>query len=160
MKAKMLNQIVQRGKEKTTKYERKRNLDKDLWSTSYVTNIKIDVMTDDAEQTIENFCEKHFGDKNIFDVTIERNGMLGFWQFTIITAKENTDFEIIEETEEQVTERLMAVVQNWYDKKGYQNYEYDMYIDKIEELSDNKLKVYLKAEDVSYGDTVILSNSN
>lgn len=95
MKAKMLNQVVQRGRDKSSKWEKRRNLDKNLWSTAYITDIPIQTLTDIAEQKIEDFIDLCFKiDDELIDLTLERNGMLGFWQFTIITTCEIIDFEI------------------------------------------------------------------
>ena len=96
MKIKLLNQTIQRGKEHTNKYERRRNLDKDLWITSYITNISIDVSTDEAEQLIETFISTFFFEYDVYDITLERNGMYRFWQFTMVTGQEIIDFEISE----------------------------------------------------------------
>jgi hypothetical protein len=94
MKAKMLNQLIQRSEErKLSKYEKKvRHLDLDLWSTSYITDIPIEELTDVAERKIEDFVLNNIGEA--MDIMLERNGMLGYWQFTVVTTWEVTNFDI------------------------------------------------------------------
>lgn len=49
---------------------------------------------------IRAFIKRHFDDKEVQGFTVERNGMLGFWLFTIITLKEVMEFGIEEKANE------------------------------------------------------------
>ena len=94
MTVQLLNQIVKRGKADADKYERKRSLDKDLWNTAYLTDIPIEMLTDDAEQEISHFVDRHFGEFDVVDISIERNGMFRLWQFSVVTGQEITEYSI------------------------------------------------------------------
>ncbi len=94
MTVQLLNQIVKRGKADADKYERKRSLDKDLWNTAYITDIPMEILTDEAEKEIYNFVGRHFGTLDVVEVNIERNGMLRLWQFSVVTGQEITEFSI------------------------------------------------------------------
>lgn len=94
MTIQLLNQIVKRGKADADKYERKRSLDKDLWNTAYITDIPMEILTDEAEEEIYNFVSRHFGTLDVVEVNIERNGMLRLWQFSVVTGQEITEFSI------------------------------------------------------------------
>ena len=94
MTVQLLNQIVKRGKADADKYERKRSLDKDLWNTAYITDMPMEILTDDAEEEIYNFVGRHFGTLDVVEVNIERNGMLRLWQFSVVTGQEITEFSI------------------------------------------------------------------
>lgn len=149
MKAKMLNQLIQRGKENLKKWEKKsgRELDKDIWSTVYITDIPIQILTDEAVTMINDFIERHFKDKEVKDFTVERNGMLGFWQFTVMTFKEVTEFDIEEETDEERRARLMPIAEQWWDKLGslsdkYQSYDWRVH-DVTEENGGNRIVIQM-----------------
>lgn len=160
MKAKMLNQLIQRGKEKLTKYEKRsgRDLDKDIWSTVYITDIPMQTLTDEAVLLIHNFIERHFDDKDVKDFTLERNGMLGFWQFTVMTFQEVTDFDIVEETAEERRARLMPIAEQWWEQLGsisdkYQSY--DWWIDDVTEKDDgNTLYIAMRCDVGGYNETL------
>lgn len=160
MKAKMLNQLIQRGKEKLTKYEKRsgRDLDKDIWSTVYITDIPIQTLTDEAILMIHDFIEKHLDDKDVKDFTVERNGMLGFWQFTVLTFKEVTDFDIVEETEEERKARLMPIAEKWWEQLGsisdkYQGY--DWWIADVDEEDDgNTMYIAMRCDFGGYSETL------
>lgn len=143
MKAKMLNQLVQRAKETLTKYEKKsgRDLGRDMWSTVYITDIPVQTLTDDVIVMIQNFILQHFDDKDVKDFTIERNGMLGFWEFTVITFVEVTEFDITEETDEERKARLMPIAEQWWEKLGSLDDKYsddEWWIDDITEKDGGK----------------------
>lgn len=158
MKAKMLNQTYHDKLDKTSKFEKKKNLDKDLWSTSYITDIVISTCTKDAVSQIKAFISRQFGDA--LDVSFERNGMTGFWQFTIISDFEVMDFDIAEETPKEVTERLMQIAEQWFMQQGICEYGSDWEIDGIiEKDSGNTMWINLKCNNGI--DTVVLAkNSN
>lgn len=89
MKAKMLNQNIQIGKETHSKREKAMNLDKDVYSTSFLTDIPANTESEMAKIRIEDFIGRHIGVVN--RITLERNCLMGFWGFSVIT------FECIEE---------------------------------------------------------------
>ncbi len=89
MKAKMLNQNIQIGKETHSKREKAMNLDKDVYSTSFLTNLSADTESETAKIRIENFIGRHIGE--VDRITLERNCLMGFWGFSVIT------FKVIEE---------------------------------------------------------------
>lgn len=145
MKAKMLNQTYHDKLDKTSKFEKKKNLDKDLWSTSYITDIVISTCTKDAVSQIKAFIARQFGD--VLDIAFERNGMTGFWQFTIISDFEVMDFDIAEETPQEVTERLMPIAEQWFMQQGIDEYGSDWEIDDIiEKDSGNTIWINLKCD--------------
>ena len=105
MKVRYTDQQFQRGKETHKRAEKARDLDKDLWSTTYLTDIADVVTTDEAELQIKDFILRHFGSTEsestdllpaVLGFAIARNGMFKMWQFTIVTNFEVTDFEIME----------------------------------------------------------------
>lgn len=156
MKAKMLNQTYHDKLDKTTKFDKKQNKDKDLWSTSYISDIPISTCTKDATSQIKAFISRQFGDA--LDIAFERNGMTGFWQFTIISDYEVMDFDIAEET--PVTEQLMPIAEQWFMQQGISEYGSDWEIDSIiEKDSGNTMWINLKCNNGI--DTVVLAkNSN
>lgn len=89
MKAKMLNQNIQIGKETHSKREKAMNLDKDVYSTSFLTNLPANTESETAKIRIEDFIGRHIG--KVDRITLERNCLMGFWGFSVIT------FESIEE---------------------------------------------------------------
>lgn len=105
MKVKYTDQQYQKGKETNNKREKQRDLDKDLWSTTYLTDIPDSVLTDIADNEIASFIAIHFGEYNseapdklpaVVGYTISRNGIFKMWQFTVVTSFEVTVFEITE----------------------------------------------------------------
>ena len=156
MKAKYTDQQFQRGKETHKTKEKARNLDKDLWSTTYLTDMPDTIKTDEAESKVKEFIFKHFGSTEapdeehfpaVLGFTIARNGMFKMWQFTVVTTFEVTEFEIIEETDEERRERLMPIAKKWWDKYGslddeYQDYDWSIY-DVIEKDEGNTIIINL-----------------
>lgn len=161
MKAKMLNQIIQIGKETLTKYEKKsgRNLDRDMWSTVYITDIPIQILTKEATVTIQDFIDRHFDDKEVEDFTMERNGMLGFWQFTVITFQEVTEFDITEEPDKEHKAELMQTAEDWWEQDGSESDKYkglDWWIKDVKELENgNRIDILLECEFGTQTETVI-----
>lgn len=97
MKAKLLSQQYQKAKENCNSQERKRMLHLDLWRSQYVTDLPMKVPTDEAYDLIYSFiCSRLNYDTNegILEVTLERNGLIGLWQFTVLTDYEIAIFEI------------------------------------------------------------------
>lgn len=154
MKAKMLNQLFQKGKETLTKYEKKagKDLDRDMWSTVYITDIPIQTLTAEAISKIKKFTDTHLGNKEMRDFTVERNGMLGFWQFTVITFEEVIEFDIVEETDEERKARLMPIAEEWWEKEGQFDNDYadggnDWRVEYIEESDDgNTLEIQMTCD--------------
>ncbi len=91
MKAKFLNQTFREGKKC------------DLWTTIYITDIPIKEPTAIVLKKVNDFVTRQkmrpcMG--NSGEIRLQRDGMLGFWQFIIVTEKELDYTDIIEETEE------------------------------------------------------------
>ena len=128
--------------------------------TTYVTNIDIlEFRAERAKKLINEFCTRHFknNDIPIFDTKYEKNGIIGFWQFTVQTYREITEYNIIEETSEQVKERLLHIAQEWYEQEGYANYPAEMTITKVEEV-EGGIRVTLFGD--CGGDVVTLQRGN
>ena len=162
MKAKMLNQLFQRGKETHKKAEKARDLDKDIWSTVYITDIPIQTLTDEAWESVKDFIERHFADftdREIEDTfTMERNGMLGFWQFTVLTVREVTEVDIVEETAEERKARLMPIAEKWWEQLGsisdkYQGYDWWI-ADVDEEDNGNTMYIVMRCDFGGYRETL------
>ena len=157
MKAKMLNQLYQRGKERSElkAFERKssRELDKDIWSTVYITDMPIQTLTETAYSKIDAFLKEILIDSEIKDFAIERNGMLGFWQFTVMTYKEVTKFDITDELDEQIQEQYKKIAYRWLEQYGYDKYGDDISITK---LSFKKDFIEITISNENSGSTVIL----
>lgn len=122
MKVKMLNQIYNQAKSKTTKYERRKNFDKKRWQSTYVSNLPMEILTDDAFAFIQNFVYNQFSD--VLDIVIERNCMVGFWQFTVITSSEITDYEISDNMSYNTVKILLDSANEWYEDVGEKKYPY------------------------------------
>ncbi len=83
MQAKMENQIFVA--------QNKRH--KDLWSSLYITDIPIYAYTNNVYTNVEIFCNNILtkDGMGIKEFSIQRNCILGFWEFKVIT-----DFELME----------------------------------------------------------------
>ena len=94
MTVQMINQRFQFGKDESimTKNDYDKGYDLERWFTSYITDIPIVTDTDTAKEEIIAFCRKnlepHLNVKG--DLTLERNCLLGYWQFTLMTLSELT----------------------------------------------------------------------
>lgn len=167
MKVRYTDQQFQRRKETHKKSEKGRNLDKDLWSTTYLTDMPDTVLTDEAESKVKEFISKHFGSTEapssdqlpaVLGFTIARNGMFKMWQFTVVTTFEVTAFDISDETDEERRERLMPIAEEWWDKLGslddkYQDYDWWI-ADVIERDGGNTLNIILNCDVGGSGETL------
>lgn len=92
LQAQLTSQTFQLGRTDLKKYEKNnhKELDTDIWYSTFVTNIPINVGTYKAYELIDDFTQRHFCD--IKEIAISRNGMLGFWEFQVVTYSEITNF--------------------------------------------------------------------
>lgn len=102
MNAQMINQRFQFAKKNPTKYEIEKFLDADRWITTYITSLPIETPTSEVREIIKDFAREHI-EKLITndDLTLERNAMLGYWQFSVTTFSEVTKFKIVEDTADE-----------------------------------------------------------
>lgn len=86
MQAKMENQMFTA--------QSRRN--KDLWSSLYITDIPIHTRTNDVYTKIDHFCADVLaeGGLGIKDFSIQRNCILGFWEFKVVTEFELMKFDV------------------------------------------------------------------
>lgn len=95
MTVQMINQRFQFGKDESimTKNDYGKGYDLDRWFTSYITDIPIATDTDTAKKEIIEFCQQNLDKQlnvGLGDLTLERNCLLGYWQFTLMTLSELT----------------------------------------------------------------------
>ena len=66
------------------------------WLTTYITNVPIDKPTKDFEEEVVKTIKAHFEGKDVRldKLRLERNGMTKFWQFTFLSYKEITLWQI------------------------------------------------------------------
>lgn len=157
MKAKMLNQLFQKGKVRTelTQTERKssKELDKDIWSTVYITDMPIQILTETAYSRINVFLARTLESSDIKEFSIERNGMLGFWQFTVMTYKEVTKFDITDEVDDKTKQEYENMAYHWLKTTGYDKYGDDI---EIRDLQFRKNLIQITLANENSGFTVIM----
>lgn len=133
-----------------------------FWNTTYITDMSMEVPTADAWDKIVKFVKKHIATKEAIlpkqekSITIERNGMFGLWQFSVITNAEIMLWDISDVSPQETTEKWRETVERWFYKEGFKDYDKPMQIDSIEEVDENTLRVHLIADDYTDGDTVTL----
>lgn len=69
---------------------------KDLWSSLYITDIPIYTRTNDVYTNVEIFCNSVLAEDGlgIKDFSIQRNCILGFWEFKVVTEFELMKFDV------------------------------------------------------------------
>lgn len=124
MRAKMIDQQYREGICDANKYEIRKDLDLDVWTTTYVTDLDIVETTATVKKIVEEFIDLYIGDyhlwrRGVLSFTLNRNGMTNLWQFSVATRFEVNVFEVIEPDEWiDVTEQYRDIVQQWYDNFG------------------------------------------
>lgn len=152
MKIKLESQSFQKAKKRTDRYERKHNKDIDLWSSQYVTDLDMNLPTYDVYGLVEEFIDRHFLDEEypenkVFGIDIMRNGMLGLWEFRVITNFEVLLFEYSEETSTEKSRKALLIADIWFEREGRFDYpEAEWSVVDAEEAEDGSYNVYLFSE--------------
>lgn len=93
--------------------------------TNYITDIPIETDYEEVEDRVLQLCAEQLTElQPDIDVSLERNGMMGYWCFTVATKLENKKFavEMWEESPAEKQNRLRKIAVNWFSKLGIEEF--------------------------------------
>lgn len=120
--------------------------------TNYITDIPIEIDFEEAEDRVIKLCAEQLPElQPDVDIELERNGMMGYWCFTVATQLENKKFtvEMQEESPAQKKNRLLKIAVNWYTKFGVEEYENNWDITDVKERDHGNTILITLTDEVS-----------